>query len=39
MRLQGKTVQITGGSSNELATARLIAPKELSVPADCSYSK
>ena len=39
MRLQGKTAPITGGSSNELATARLIAPKELSVLADCSYSK
>jgi hypothetical protein len=39
MRRQGKTAPTTGGSSIELATARLFAPKESSVPADCSYSK
>jgi hypothetical protein len=39
MRLQVKTAPITGGSSIRLATARLFAPKESSVPADCSYSK
>jgi hypothetical protein len=39
MRLQGKTAPIAGGSSIELATARLFAAEGASVPADYFYSK